>query len=71
MKKKKTIREIIDVQIFRVKNLIYFYLAKHKLITTKEAYIKILIASIDMMKTMQELDVVEKQIEILKSKGLI
>lgn len=41
------------------------------MISFKEANIRTISSSIDMMKTMQELDVVEKQIEILKEVGVL
>lgn len=69
--KKKVLREIIEAKIFRLKSEFYFFLAKHRVISIKKANTKTLIAAIDMMKTMQELDVVEKQIDILKARGVL
>ena len=71
MKKRKSLREIIDVKIFRLKYRFYFFLARYRVISFKEANIRTISASIDMMKTMQELDVVEKQIDILKEVGVL
>lgn len=69
--KKKILREVVDAKIFRLKSMFYFFQARYGIISVKEANVKTLISAINMMKTMQELDVVEKQIDILKSRGVI
>lgn len=70
-KRRKTLKEIIELKIVSLKCKFWFWQTKHGFITRDEAFKKTLTAFIEIAKDDHELNVISKRMEELKKEGYI